>query len=88
MVNAQGPIPRGDLVPSGIVGLLGTRGPTSRTDIARALGLSPATVTQVTKDLIARGVVEELESVPVQGRPPGPAARPGPARPASRSAPR
>ena len=67
MVNLQGPIPRGDLVPSGIVGLLGTQGPTARTDIARALGLSPATVTQVTKDLIARGLIEELESVPSKG---------------------
>ncbi|WP_432936653.1 ROK family protein [Kribbella sp. CA-253562] len=67
MVNAQGPIPRGDLVPSGVVGLLGTQGPTSRAEIARALGLSPATVTQVTKDLIARGLVEELESVPSTG---------------------
>lgn len=67
MVNAQGPIPRGDLVPSGVVGLLGTQGPTSRAGIARALGLSPATVTQVTKDLIARGLVEELESVPSKG---------------------
>ncbi|MGW1339664.1 ROK family protein [Kribbella sp. NPDC002412] len=64
-MTGQGP--RGDLVPSGIVALLGTRGPTSRTDIARSLGLSPATVTQVTKDLIARGVVEELESVPSNG---------------------
>ncbi|WP_241996549.1 ROK family transcriptional regulator [Kribbella antiqua] len=64
-MTGQGP--RGDLVPSGIVALLGTRGPTSRTDIARGLGLSPATVTQVTKDLIARGVVEELESVPSNG---------------------
>jgi predicted NBD/HSP70 family sugar kinase len=54
-------------VPSGIVALLGTRGPTSRTAIARDLGLSPATVTQVTKDLIARGLVEELESVPSNG---------------------
>ena len=67
MVNSQGPIPRGELVPSGIVGLLGTQGPTSRTDIARALGLSPATVTQVTKDLITRGLVEELQSVPSKG---------------------
>jgi predicted NBD/HSP70 family sugar kinase len=66
-VNLQGPVPRGDLVPSGIVGLLGTQGPTARTDIARALGLSPATVTQVTKDLIARGLIEELESVPSKG---------------------
>ncbi|MGW6276806.1 ROK family protein [Kribbella sp. NPDC055071] len=63
----SGQSPRGELVPSGIVALLGTRGPTSRTAIARGLGLSPATVTQVTKDLIARGIVEELESVPSNG---------------------
>jgi len=67
VASGQGPIPRGDLVPSGIVGLLGTQGPTSRTEIAKGLGLSPATVTQVTKDLIARGLVEELESVPSKG---------------------
>jgi predicted NBD/HSP70 family sugar kinase len=67
VVNAQGPIPRGELVPSGVVGLLGTKGPTSRAEIARALGLSPATVTQVTKDLIARGLVQELDSVPSTG---------------------
>jgi predicted NBD/HSP70 family sugar kinase len=59
--------PRGDLVPAGIVGLLGTRGPSSRVHISRELGLSAATVTQVTKDLIARGIVEELESVPSKG---------------------
>jgi predicted NBD/HSP70 family sugar kinase len=67
VVNVQGPAPRGDLVPSGIVGLLGTQGPISRAEIARVLGLSPATVTQVTKDLIGRGIVEELESVPSKG---------------------
>jgi len=66
----QNPTPRGDLVPSGVVGLLGTRGPTSRVEIARALGVSQATVTQVTKELITRGVVEELDSVPSNvGRP-------------------
>lgn len=64
MVSA---VPRGDLVPSGILGLLGTQGPTSRVDIARSLGLSPATVTQVIKDLLARGLVEELASVPSKG---------------------
>ncbi len=67
MVSVSGPIPRGDLVPSGILGLLGTQGPTSRVAIARSLGLSPATVTQVIKDLLARGLVEELESVPSRG---------------------
>ncbi|GHS87075.1 sugar kinase [Actinomycetota bacterium] len=58
---------RGDLVPSAILGLLGTRGPTSRADIARALQVSPATVTQLTRVLIARGLVAELEHAPSQG---------------------
>jgi predicted NBD/HSP70 family sugar kinase len=58
---------RGDLVPARILGLLGTRGPSSRAAIARQLGLSPATVTQTTKDLLAKGSVTELESVPSGG---------------------
>ncbi|WP_149202101.1 ROK family transcriptional regulator [Actinotalea subterranea] len=62
---------RGDLVPSAVLGLLGTRGPTSRADVARALGVSPATITQITKDLIARGLVTELETAKSQGGRPG-----------------
>lgn len=58
---------RGDLVRAAVLGLLGTRGPSSRADIARVLGVSPATVTQTTKDLLARELVAELESVPSQG---------------------
>jgi len=58
---------RGDVVPSAILGLLGTRGPSSRADIARTLSVSPATVTQITKELISRNLVEELDSVPSQG---------------------
>ena len=58
---------RGDLLPSAILALLGTRGPTSRADVARALEISPATVTQLTKDLIARGLVVELDHAPSQG---------------------
>lgn len=60
-------VTRGDVVPSAILGLLGTRGPSSRADIARTLNVSPATVTQATKELIARELVEELDSVPSQG---------------------
>ena len=61
---------RGDLVPSAVLGLLGTRGPLSRAQIARELSISPATVTQTTKALIGRGLVEELEQVPsLGGRP-------------------
>ena len=62
---------RGDLVPSAVLGLLGTRGPLSRAEIARQLGISPATVTQTTKVLIGRGLVVELEQVSSHGGRPG-----------------
>jgi len=66
-VTSTRPAARGDLMPSAILGLLGTRGPSSRADVARALDVSPASVTQVTKELIARGLVAELEHAPSQG---------------------
>ncbi|WP_394216816.1 ROK family protein [Brachybacterium vulturis] len=47
--------------------LLGARGSMSRTMIARELGISPATVTQIIKGLVERGLVVELESVPSGG---------------------
>lgn len=50
-----------------VLGLLGTQGPTSRVAIARQLGLSPATVTQTTKQLLAHGTIAELNSVPSEG---------------------
>jgi predicted NBD/HSP70 family sugar kinase len=56
----------GDLLPAAILGLLG-RGPSSRADIARLLGVSPAAVTQATKGLIARGLIAELEAEPSRG---------------------
>ena len=59
--------PRGDLVRAAILGLLGTRGPSSRAEVARVLDVSPATVTQTVKDLLARRLVTELESVPSRG---------------------
>jgi len=59
--------PRGDLVRASVLGLLGTRGPTSRADIARTLSISPATVTQTIKELLSRELVVELDSVPSQG---------------------
>ena len=58
---------RGDLVRAAVLGLLGTRGPSSRTDIARTLDVSPATVTQTTKELLARRLITELNWVPSQG---------------------
>lgn len=58
---------RGDLLPSAVLGLLGTRGDLSRAEVARVLGVSPATVTQITKNLLGRGLVVELDSVPSHG---------------------
>lgn len=66
-VLVQGGTARGDLVRAAVLGLLGTRGPTSRTDIARVLGVSPATITQTTKELLARQLIVELDSVPSSG---------------------
>ena len=67
-MSLTGPVAaRGDLVRAAVLGLLGTRGPSSRADIARVLGVSPATVTQTTKELLARELVAELESVHSQG---------------------
>jgi predicted NBD/HSP70 family sugar kinase len=67
-MSPNGPVAtRGNLVRAAVLGLLGTRGPSSRADIARVLGVSPATVTQTIKELLARELVTELESVPSQG---------------------
>jgi predicted NBD/HSP70 family sugar kinase len=59
--------PRGDLVRAAVLGLLGTRGASSRADIARVLRVSPATVTQTTKELLQRELITELRSVPSNG---------------------
>ncbi|MEV0719769.1 ROK family transcriptional regulator [Asanoa sp. NPDC050611] len=59
--------PRGDLVRAAVLGLLGTRGASSRADIARVLRVSPATVTQTTKELLQRELITELRSVPSTG---------------------
>lgn len=55
------------LVQSALLGMLGTRGPTSRADLARALDVSSATVTQLSKSLISRGLVAELDTTPSRG---------------------
>ncbi|MGN0984403.1 MAG: ROK family protein [Gemmiger sp.] len=45
---------------SAILKLLNASGPMSRKDIAAALGLTPATVTLISNELLAAGVLEEL----------------------------
>src|SRR5258706_11141706 len=53
-----------------VLSLVGRQGPISRADIARRLGLSPATVTAVTRSLIGAGVIHKVDDgEPRGGRP-------------------
>ncbi|MFJ9968539.1 ROK family protein [Streptomyces avermitilis] len=52
-----------DLTSTAVLALLGRTGPMSRAALARELGMSPATVTQVTRRLLAQGVIEELDKL-------------------------
>src|SRR5919109_1145203 len=56
-----------DLNRSAVLRLIGSAGPIARTDIARRLGLSPATVTAVTRELVDRGIVRVAEHAPSRG---------------------
>jgi predicted NBD/HSP70 family sugar kinase len=61
------PTARTDVNRSAILAHLGAQGPASRADLARVLGVSPALMTQLTKDLLADGLLVELEQAPSQG---------------------
>jgi predicted NBD/HSP70 family sugar kinase len=61
------PSARADVNRSAILAHLGAQGPASRADLARLLGLSPASLTQLTKDLLAEGLIVELDHSPSQG---------------------
>jgi predicted NBD/HSP70 family sugar kinase len=53
-----------------VLSLVGRQGPISRADIARRLGLSPATVTAVTRSLMEAGVIHKVDDgEPRGGRP-------------------
>ncbi|MBM0229509.1 ROK family transcriptional regulator [Micromonospora sp. ATA51] len=53
-----------------VLALIGRHGPISRADVARRLGLSPPTVTAVTRSLIEAGVIRKVDDgVPRGGRP-------------------
>lgn len=56
-----------DVTRSAILAFLGTSGGASRADLARALGVSPALMTQLVKELIADGLVRELSMSPSSG---------------------
>jgi predicted NBD/HSP70 family sugar kinase len=62
---------RTDVNRSAILAHLGAQGPASRADLARSLNLSPALMTQLTKDLIGDGLLRELDHSPSQGGRPG-----------------
>lgn len=59
--------PRSDVNRSAILSRIGAHGPASRADLARALGISPALVTRLTRELIADGLLVELEHSPSRG---------------------
>lgn len=58
-----------DVNRTAILAHLGAQGPASRADLARALNVSPALITQLTRDLLAEGLIEELEAASSGGRP-------------------
>ena len=61
------PAARTDVNRSATLAHLGANGPASRADLARALNVSPALMTSLTKDLISDGLLVELEHSPSQG---------------------
>jgi predicted NBD/HSP70 family sugar kinase len=58
-----------DLNRAAIFRLIVSAGPIARATIAKQLGLSPATVTAVTRDLIGQGLIRVATRVPSGGRP-------------------
>src|SRR3954447_7566199 len=56
-----------DLNRSAIFRLIVTTGPIARTQIAKTLGLSPATVTAVTRELLDQGILRVAERAPSNG---------------------
>ena len=58
---------RTDVNRSAILACIGVQGPMSRADLARQLAVSPALITQLTRQLVADGLVIELENGPSRG---------------------
>jgi predicted NBD/HSP70 family sugar kinase len=54
-----------------VLALVGRHGPISRADVARRLGLSPATVTAVTRSLMEAGVIHKVDDEQSRGGRPG-----------------
>ncbi|MCD1269351.1 ROK family protein [Microbacterium sp. MEC084] len=58
---------RADVTRSAVLAHLGAQGPTSRADLARALSVSPALITQITRQLLDDALITELTHSPSQG---------------------
>ena len=58
---------RTDTNRAAILAHIGAHGATSRADLARGLGLSPALITKLTRDLLEDGLLTELEHSPSRG---------------------
>jgi len=58
---------RSDNTRSAVLAHIGAHGSASRADLARSLGLSPALITRVSKELVTDGLVRELELTPSNG---------------------
>jgi predicted NBD/HSP70 family sugar kinase len=58
---------RADVNRTAVLAHLGAHGPASRADLARALRVSPALMTQLIKDLLGDGLLVELSHSPSQG---------------------
>jgi predicted NBD/HSP70 family sugar kinase len=56
-----------DLNRVAVLRLIGAGGPIARAQIAQRLGLSPATVTSVTRELLEQGVIQVVDRVPSKG---------------------
>ena len=68
--NGSGALIR-ELNRSAILAFIWQRGPIARVKIAKALVLSPATVTVLTRDLVQEGLVREVAQAPSTGGRPG-----------------
>lgn len=63
----QGRLSKSDLNRSAILAQLGIAGAASRTDLARLLNLSPALITQLTRDLVSDGLIRETKTLTSSG---------------------
>jgi predicted NBD/HSP70 family sugar kinase len=66
-MSIRSAVTRSDVNRSAILAHLGAQGPASRAELARVLGVSPALMTQLTKELLGDGLLVELDHSPSQG---------------------